>query len=78
MLFRSETSSGDILDQNNISNRKQELLARKWAYEKIVPIEYIHFAISDGHTEIWDMADYLDIDEEFLRDALKYYRILDV
>ena len=73
-----ETSSGDILDQNNISNRKQELLARKWAYEKIVPIEYIHFAISDGHTEIWDMADYLDIDEEFLRDALKYYRILDV
>lgn len=73
-----ETSSGNILDQNNTSNRKQELAARKWAYEKLVPIENIQFAFADGHTEIWDMAEYLDLDEEFLKEALIHYGILDV
>lgn len=72
------TSVGDIIEQDNLNNRKQENIARKWAYEKIVPIEYIHFAISDGHKEIWDMAEYLDVDEEFLKEALKYYGFLDV
>lgn len=72
------TTVGNILDQNHTNNRKQELTARKWAYEKLVPIENINFALADGHTEIWDMAEYLDVDEEFLRDALIHYGILDI
>lgn len=35
-----ETSSGNILDQNNTSNRKQELAARKWAYEYVVALYF--------------------------------------
>lgn len=70
------TSTGDILDQSNIENYKQEYIARKWAYEKIVPIENIIFAITDGHSEIWDMAEYLDVNEIFLREALIYYGFL--
>ena len=73
-----KTSAGNILDQDDTANRKQELTARKWAYEKLVPIENIQFAFADGHTEIWDMAEYLDLDEEFLREALIHYGILDV
>lgn len=72
------TSVGNILDQDHVNNRKQELIARKWAYENIIPIENIQFAFADGHTEIWDMAEYLDVDEEFLRDALIHYGILDI
>lgn len=72
------TSVGNILNQDNSNNRKQERLARKWAYEKITPIENILFAATDGHTEIWDMAEYLDVDEEFLKDALIYYGVLDL
>lgn len=71
-----ETSSGDILDQTDTGNRKQEYTARRWAYHKLVPEENIRFAIADGHTEIWDMAEYLDVDEAFLRDALKFYGYL--
>ena len=66
-----ETSSGDIL-------RKQELTARKWAYNKVVPEEKISEAISAGYTEVWEIADHLDVDEQFLREALKYYGILDI
>lgn len=72
------TSVGNILNQDSSNNRKQERLARKWAYEKITPIENILFAATDGHTELWDMAEYLDVDEEFLTEALKHYGILDI
>lgn len=73
-----ETSSGDILDQTDTGNRKQELTARKWAYNKVVPEEKISEAISAGYTEVWEIADHLDVDEQFLREALKYYGILDI
>lgn len=73
-----ETSSGNILDQTDTGNRKQELTARKWAYNKVVPEEKISEAISAGYTEVWEIADHLDVDEQFLREALKYYGILDI
>lgn len=75
-LGHYHTTSGDILDQTSLDNQKQELKARRWAYEKIIPIENIRFAINDGHIEIWDMAEYLNVDENFLKDALRYYGIL--
>ena len=73
-----ETSVGDILDLADTNNRRQENIARKWAYEEILPRENILFALQDGHTEIWDMAEYLDVDEEFLKGALKHYGLLDI
>src|SRR5690625_1983507 len=33
-----ETTYGDIIDQTNIKNRKLELVARRWAYEKLVSL----------------------------------------
>lgn len=72
------TTVGNILNQDDVSNRKQERLARQWAYEKLVPVENIHSAASKGYTQLWEMAEYLDVDEEFLREALIYYGILDI
>lgn len=77
-LGHYHTTVGNILDQDDTNNRKQERTARKWAYEKIAPIENILFAAADGHTEIWAMAEYLDVDEEFLKAALVHYGILDI
>ena len=31
------TSTGDIIDQTNVQNRKQEHRARMWAYDKLLP-----------------------------------------
>lgn len=77
-LSHYEVNVGDILDQDNINSRRQERAARRRAYERMVPLENILFAAQDGHTDVWDMADYLDVDEEFLKEALMYYGILDV
>lgn len=71
-----ETTSGDILDQTDTGNRKQELIARKWAYEKLIPVEAIQTAIDNGYTEIWNIAEFLEVDEAFLKDALQYYGYL--
>lgn len=72
-LGHYHTTVGDILDQSDTNNRKQEYVARKWAYERVVPEEKIRLALSHGHTDIWDMAEYLGVDESFLKDALEYY-----
>lgn len=71
-------NSGDVINQDDVINRKQERLARQWAYKKLLPVENIQFALSDGYTQIWEMAEYLDVDEEFLKEALIYYGILDI
>ena len=73
-----ETTAGDILDQTDVRNRKQELTARRWAYEKVLPIEDIINAYNDGCREIWELAEHLDIDEDFLKAALQHYGILDL
>lgn len=70
------TSVGDILNLNDIDNVKQEFKARKWAYEKILPIELILGTLQSGIYTIWDMAEYLDVDENFLKDALEHYGLL--
>lgn len=69
-------TSGDILDQTDTENRKQELIARKWAYEKLIPVEAIQTAIDNGYTEIWNIAEFLEVDKAFLKDALQYYGYL--
>lgn len=72
------TTEGDILDLENLDNARQEHRARVWAYNKLLSVDKIIEAASKGNTEIWDMAEYLDVDEEFLRDYLIYQGILDI
>lgn len=73
-----ETSVGDILDQRNPNNIKQENKARKWAYEKMISYEDIINASRDGCHYVWEFAEYLDLDEEFVKDAFKHFGILDI
>lgn len=71
-----ETSAGNILDQRDLNNYKQEYTARTWAYKKILPIERILKALSEGHTQLYDLAEHLDVDEAFLRACMERYGLL--
>lgn len=68
------TSSGNILDQNDIRNAKQEHAARIWAYNKLVPESEIWYAIEEGYTEIYEIAEFLDVDEQFLKESIEHYK----
>lgn len=71
-----ETSVGNILDLSSMDNIKQELKARKWAYEKILPLESILAAFQLGLHQVWELAEHLEVDEKFLYDALVHYGLV--
>lgn len=73
-LGHYHTSAGNILNQSIPSNRKQELHARIWAYDKLIGLTGILQCYHAGCRNIHEMAEYLDITEEFLLEALEGYR----
>lgn len=77
-LGHYNTTVGNILDQSNLENQRQEFRARIWAYEKLLSIEKILEAASQGYTAPHDMAEFLDVDEEFLKEYLAWQGILDI
>lgn len=68
------TTAGNILDQGDVSNRKQELKARVWAYNNKIGLFGIVNAYEHGCTNSHEIAEYLDVTEEFLLEALQRYR----
>ena len=68
------TSSGDILNQHDLNNRKQEYKARLAAYDKMIGLKGIIDACKYGCHSRYDMAEYLRVTESFLSDALNTYK----
>ena len=67
------TTYGDIIDQNNIMNIKQEHKARAWAYEKLVRIPDLINAHKSGVKGKYELAEFLEVPEWFLKEAIEYY-----
>lgn len=53
--------------------QKHEHRADKWAIKKLIPVDELDEAIAAGHTELWDLADYFGVTEEFMRKAVCWY-----
>ena len=68
------TSVGDILDQTNIQNRKQEQRARNWAYIKMLPLDKFIAAYHAGIKSAHEFAEFAEVTEEFLHEAIQYYQ----
>jgi len=68
------TASGDILDQKDTSNRKQELRGRIWAYNRLIGLTGIIKAYRAGCKNRYEIAQNLEVTEEMLQDAIDYYR----
>lgn len=67
------TTTGDILDQKQLQNVKQENRARNWAYEHTIPITKIIEAHHEHITNKFELAEYLGVTETFLESALISY-----
>ena len=72
-LGHYHTTVGNILNQSTDTN-KQELRARAWAYNKLIGLNGIINSYKHSCYSLHDTADYLDITEEFLVEALQYYK----
>lgn len=68
------TGCGDILDQSSVSNRKQELRGRIYSYNKLVGLMGIVDAYKHHCRNLSESAEHLDVTEEFLHEAISYYK----
>lgn len=67
------TSSGNILDQNKVESRKQEYRARLYGYNLKIGLVGLIRAYEAGCGNLYEMAEYLDTTEEYLKEAMQCY-----
>ena len=65
---------GNISDQHNLNNRKQELIARKAVYEKLIHPEAIIDAILEGAYNTDDLSERLCVPHHFLIESVEHYK----
>lgn len=68
------TSVGEILDQSTAAARRQERQARLWAYNNRVGLQGIVRGHQHHCQNLNDLAEFLDVSEEFLQETLDCYR----
>ena len=68
------TTVGNILDQTNLEARKQERAARMWAYNLRIPLLDLVKAYKAHCRNTFEVAEYLDVSEDTLKEALEFYR----
>lgn len=68
------TSTGQILDQSKVWNRKQEYRARLYGYNLKIGLTGLIGAYESGCRNFYEMAEYLDATEEYLKEAINCYK----
>ena len=69
-----ETSVGNILNLSDIPNCKQERTARLWAYDRLIGLSGIIKGFQNHCANCYELAECLNVTEEFLREALDCYK----
>lgn len=73
-LGHHHTTVGNIMDMTDISNRKQERQARMWGYDKLIGLRRLIEAYEYGCHDRYDLAEYLDVTDEYLQNCIDCYR----
>ena len=68
------TSVGNIIDMTISGNRKQERQARLWGYNKLIGLTGIIKAFQSGCQSRHEIAELLDVTEEYLQECIDCYR----
>jgi Zn-dependent peptidase ImmA (M78 family) len=70
------TSYGNIIGLSKTANRKQEIRARRWAVKRLVPLKSIIQAYEAGCRNMFEVAEYIGVTEEFLIRAFEAYNAM--
>ena len=68
------TSVGNIINMTSSGNRKQERQARLHGYNRLIGLVGIIHAFDAGCQNKYEIAEFLDVTEEYLEDCIKCYR----
>ena len=53
---------------------KHEYRANKSAILEFLPLDKIEEAINAGYRELWEISEYLDMPQDFVEKAIKFYK----
>lgn len=67
------TSSGNILNQTDVMNQKQEYRARLYGYNLKIGLTGLIRAYETGCRNLYEMAEFLNATEEYLKEAIQCY-----
>lgn len=57
------------------TRERQEERATRWAVHELVPADELKAAFDEGYTEIWQLAEYFDVSEDFMRDVIRVHTV---
>lgn len=67
------TTYGNIVEQQTIEQQKQEFRAKVWAYQRLITMDKLIEAYYNGCRNLFELAEELDVTEEFLQEALDIF-----
>jgi len=73
-LAHHKLTYGNILDQSKWINRKFESYARRHGYEAALPLRIIVEAHHYGISNLYELAEYVQLSEEHVLEILEYYK----
>ncbi|WP_154835663.1 ImmA/IrrE family metallo-endopeptidase [Staphylococcus pasteuri] len=73
-LAHHKLTYGNILDQSKWINRKFENYARRHGYESALPLRIIVEAHHYGVSNLYELAQYVQLSEEHVLEILEYYK----
>lgn len=73
-LAHHKLTYGNILDQSKFNNRKFENYARRYGYEDALPLRIIVEAHNYGVSNLYELAEYVQLSEEYIAEILKHYK----
>lgn len=68
------TTVGNILDQSDAGNRKQERRARLWGYRRAFDLIDLISAYKYGCRNRYEISEHLGVTEQFLEEAIHTYK----
>lgn len=74
-MMHAKYSVGNILDQKDIRNKKDEVGVRRRSYEKLLPLSKIIELYKKNIADIESMEEYLDLDHNVIVKILEYYQV---
>lgn len=73
-LAHHEITYGNILNVNDIQNKKYELKARRISSERIITLKGIIDAFKHGVQNLYELANFFEVTEQFILETLEHYK----
>ena len=62
--------------KNTLETReRQEERATRWAVDTLIPAEALTKAVRAGYKEVYELAEYFDVTEDFVREAYSIHKL---